>query len=447
MKRKGFTLVELLAVIAILAILVLIALPNVLRFYYDFKKKAFLVECKEIIDTSKKQWFSEYANKPKEIIYSRCMDGSCSIVLDMSARKEIEYYLLLDRRGEVNRVYITDGIFQYIEDNGELLNNMNGENTTELLEEVQTIADLNEHEIIEIKDSKVIVNNQEVTSESNFNYKCKRATTLHQEKCTQTKDFCKGAGYTKTGSKKTDVITYGNLGTRGKLSAGDAFDCDVNGDGRYDPVRERFYFVNYYFDTKKLKYDYSYVVLLYYSNVSYGVPSNSHEPYDLTNENHHGSQTAALHMPTTTQWPNVRLKESTRQILAEERGNHNKKSNAYGDLPLFNYKDKAARLITAKEIFDPCGVYKETGRASINELASCIFLFENTKFASDSYISYGMWTETPRYGKSNTGTRDINTATATYRNWNFYRANNDVHDKQKQATKPAIDVKISDIEF
>ena len=31
MKNKGFTLVELLAVIAILAILVIIALPNVLK--------------------------------------------------------------------------------------------------------------------------------------------------------------------------------------------------------------------------------------------------------------------------------------------------------------------------------------------------------------------------------------------------------------------------------
>ena len=33
MKHKGFTLVELLAVIAILAILVIIALPNVLKMF------------------------------------------------------------------------------------------------------------------------------------------------------------------------------------------------------------------------------------------------------------------------------------------------------------------------------------------------------------------------------------------------------------------------------
>ena len=33
MKNKGFTLVELLAVIAILALLVIIALPNVLKMF------------------------------------------------------------------------------------------------------------------------------------------------------------------------------------------------------------------------------------------------------------------------------------------------------------------------------------------------------------------------------------------------------------------------------
>ena len=37
--KKGFTLVELLAVIAILAILVIIALPNVMGMFNEAKKK------------------------------------------------------------------------------------------------------------------------------------------------------------------------------------------------------------------------------------------------------------------------------------------------------------------------------------------------------------------------------------------------------------------------
>lgn len=47
MSKKGFTLVELLAVIAILAILVIIALPNVLKMFNDSKKNAFIVQARK----------------------------------------------------------------------------------------------------------------------------------------------------------------------------------------------------------------------------------------------------------------------------------------------------------------------------------------------------------------------------------------------------------------
>ena len=45
--KKGFTLVELLAVIAILAILVIIAIPNVLKMFNDSKKNAFMVQARK----------------------------------------------------------------------------------------------------------------------------------------------------------------------------------------------------------------------------------------------------------------------------------------------------------------------------------------------------------------------------------------------------------------
>lgn len=55
MKKSGFTLVELLAVIAILAILVIIALPNVLGMFNNAKKDIFLTEVKNV--------YKEVANK------------------------------------------------------------------------------------------------------------------------------------------------------------------------------------------------------------------------------------------------------------------------------------------------------------------------------------------------------------------------------------------------
>ena len=49
MNKKGFTLVELLAVIAILALLVIIALPNVLSMFNNAKKDLFYNRSKKCI--------------------------------------------------------------------------------------------------------------------------------------------------------------------------------------------------------------------------------------------------------------------------------------------------------------------------------------------------------------------------------------------------------------
>ena len=50
--KKGFTLVELLAVIAILAILVIIALPSVISMYNNAKKQVFLTEAQTVASTA-----------------------------------------------------------------------------------------------------------------------------------------------------------------------------------------------------------------------------------------------------------------------------------------------------------------------------------------------------------------------------------------------------------
>ena len=59
MKKKGFTLVELLAVIAILAILVIIALPNIMSLFNEAKKNSFTNEIKEIYKTAQQQWMMD----------------------------------------------------------------------------------------------------------------------------------------------------------------------------------------------------------------------------------------------------------------------------------------------------------------------------------------------------------------------------------------------------
>ncbi len=112
MKKKGFTLVELLAVIAILAILVIIALPNVMNLFNRAKQNAFETEIKEVFKTAQQQWIADSMFNTQEKEYANCKSG-CSNKLDMSGRSELEYYIKLDKSGNVVTYKVTDGTYQY----------------------------------------------------------------------------------------------------------------------------------------------------------------------------------------------------------------------------------------------------------------------------------------------------------------------------------------------
>ena len=65
--RKGFTLVELLAVVAILSLLVIIALPNVMSMFNNAKKNAFATELKEVYKTAEQKWISDSVSSTAKI--------------------------------------------------------------------------------------------------------------------------------------------------------------------------------------------------------------------------------------------------------------------------------------------------------------------------------------------------------------------------------------------
>ena len=106
-KKKGFTLVELLAVIAILAILVIIALPNVIKMYNNAKKSSFLTEAKEVFGESEKKFISDsISSSSSNGIYCRSKTDSIN-PLDLSGRK-INYYIKTDSSGNINAIVIWD---------------------------------------------------------------------------------------------------------------------------------------------------------------------------------------------------------------------------------------------------------------------------------------------------------------------------------------------------
>ena len=103
MKRKGFTLVELLAVIAILAILVIIALPNVIKLFNNAKKNTFLTEVKSLYNSASAKYISESlkGNKLSEI------NSNDSSKLDLNGN--LVYKIKLDSNGKIKSVAAKKG--------------------------------------------------------------------------------------------------------------------------------------------------------------------------------------------------------------------------------------------------------------------------------------------------------------------------------------------------
>ena len=104
MKNKGFTLVELLAVIAILAILVIIALPNVLKMFNDAKKNSFLTEAKTLYSEVSKKYISENM-KGNKLTYISSEDDT---KLEMTGRN-LQYCVLLNTDGSVKSMKVSNG--------------------------------------------------------------------------------------------------------------------------------------------------------------------------------------------------------------------------------------------------------------------------------------------------------------------------------------------------
>ena len=107
MKKKGFTLVELLAVIAILAILVIMALPAVLRMFEQARMDSFNNELNTIIRTARQQYLLD-GGVPKS--WSN-VEGSTS-KLNLSGSSDLHYYVEMDGNGKVVKLLAENGTYQ-----------------------------------------------------------------------------------------------------------------------------------------------------------------------------------------------------------------------------------------------------------------------------------------------------------------------------------------------
>lgn len=109
MNKKGFTLVELLAVIAILAILVIIALPNVLSMYNEARKNAFVTEVRDYYKAGEQNFI---LNQGKSVVYTSLTGVDGSKKLDMDGNKQMQYYLEFDANGKCVKLLATNKSFK-----------------------------------------------------------------------------------------------------------------------------------------------------------------------------------------------------------------------------------------------------------------------------------------------------------------------------------------------
>ena len=168
----------------------------------------------------------------------------------------------------------------------------------------------------------VYVQADSTANERTTKFLCKRATSLH----------------TATFTSYNDEGSIGNLGTSGNIPVlGDAFDCDVNGDGNYDSATERFYYLT------GLDSDDEVGIFLYYNLVAY---RQAHGPFVAYGANASmGPTTARTALPTADIWPNVSLISSTKQIT--DIDDNVKISN-------FSYSGYVARIPTYQELAVTC---------------------------------------------------------------------------------------------
>ena len=96
MKKKGFTLVELLAVIAILAILVIMALPAVLRMYRQARQTTFIEEVQGTYKLAQTRYVQDsITSANNEFKYSNCGTTGYN-ELDMTTSNNFKYKITIN---------------------------------------------------------------------------------------------------------------------------------------------------------------------------------------------------------------------------------------------------------------------------------------------------------------------------------------------------------------
>ena len=217
-----------------------------------------------------------------------------------------------------------------------------------------------------------------------------KSGTLHTETCSS------GGGCLEHGYSTGDTITYGNIPGNGNPAVGDAYDCDVNNDGVYNPTTERFYFV------RKTTGDEDKAILVHYTSFDENgqmdsSASRGNYSYDL----------GKTYLPSLT-FP---------------------QGNAWSNPNLTNFGGKTSRYINHDDLISACGgtvIYDDA-----SYLSTCQFFLENSRYQSGMLGRLGIWVD-----KENDTLYRINTQAAEIEN----------PDNNANTVRPVIEVSTGKLE-
>ena len=106
MNKKGFTLVELLAVIAILAILILLVTPNILKMFNEGKESVFVQQAQRVMDASNTKFLSVSLKNPGAYVFSN-LDGADATTNLNLTNDSVTYCVKMDNEGNITYIHVT----------------------------------------------------------------------------------------------------------------------------------------------------------------------------------------------------------------------------------------------------------------------------------------------------------------------------------------------------
>ena len=118
MKKKGFTLVELIAVIALLSIIMLLIVPNVANYLNNSKKTLFYDNVVNMFKSATTTFM--YQDDPTNTAFS-----NNGVKLDVDVESEYVYTIKVNNYGEVISIDVNNGVYSYNKSSSDINEGLN----------------------------------------------------------------------------------------------------------------------------------------------------------------------------------------------------------------------------------------------------------------------------------------------------------------------------------